>query len=329
MNMYDLQKSDVTWRVLLNSSEAKVLSAAAERQLLNELHDCRVRLLSAVSGPADSVLCPADQLMVFQQRLRELTSSEAGLDPRTVALKALADRYQETRTRLALANVRLVAHIAKRYEGRGIPYADLIQEGVCALLQAIDRFEIVNETRLATYAIWWIRQGIQRAVAASAYPVRLNPRQLHKLARAHLALSDVERGRLARVDPPEPRHSQTIERLLAATRPTFSLDARSRHDGKTPVTDLIVLDDEETEDTEDMHEHLANLIETLDAREQVVLTMRYGLKGGTRHSLVQVGRVLGVSKERVRQLQDRALKKLRTAHVGNASRRHIELAASR
>jgi RNA polymerase primary sigma factor len=327
MNMYDLQNSEVTWQVLLNSSEAKVLTPAAERELLTELHDCRERLLSALPRPAEPERRAADQLTDLQQRVRELVSSQNGLDPRATALKELGHRYQELRTRLALANVRLVAHIAKRYEGRGIPYADLIQEGVCALLLAIDRFDVANETRLATYAIWWIRQGIQRVVAASAYPVRLNPRQLHKLARAHLALADVERGKIARVDPPESRQAQTIERLMAATRPTFSLDARSRYNGKTPVVDLVVLADEATEEVEDLHEHLANLIETLDAREQLVLKLRFGLKGGTRHSLIQVGRVLGVSKERVRQLQDRALKKLRTAHSSDRSRPSRALAA--
>jgi RNA polymerase primary sigma factor len=330
MNTYDLHKSDVTWKALLNASEAKVLSPAAERELLCELNDCRERLLAALPRPMESELSAADQMTDFQKRVRELASAEGGVDPRTTALRALAKRYQETRTRLALANVRLVAHIAKRYEGRGIPYADLIQEGVCALLLAIDRFELVNETRLATYAIWWIRQGIQRAVAASAYPVRLNPRQLHKLARAHMALSEQTRGRAARVDPPESHHSQTqtIERLLSATRPVFSLDSRSRYDGKTRVVDLLVLPEDETEDAEDLHEHLGNLIETLDAREQLVLKLRFGLKGGTHHSLVQVGRVLGVSKERVRQLQDRALRKLRTVHGRSRSHRPVELAAS-
>jgi RNA polymerase primary sigma factor len=327
MPTYDLQKSDVTWQVLLNSSEARVLGAAAERELLNELHDCRERLRAALPRPAEAELSAADQITDFQQRVRELASSETGPDPRATALKSLAARYQQKRTRLALANVRLVAHIAKRYEGRGIPYADLIQEGVCALLLAIDRFEVVNETRLATYAVWWIRQGIQRAVAASAYPVRLNPRQLHKLARAHVAHSEVKRGCSARVDPPEPRQSQTIERLLAATRPTFSLDARSRYDGKTAVVDLVLPADQETGETGDLSEHLRNLIETLDAREQLVLELRFGLKGNPRHSLVQVGRILGVSKERVRQLQDRALRKLRDAHAHHGSRRPLLPAA--
>ena len=97
-----------------------------------------------------------------------------------------------------MANVRLVAHVAKRYNDRGVSSADLVQEGFCGLLSAIDRFDTMNQTRLATYAIWWIRQAIQRAVAAGAYPVRLNPKQLHQLAQGQHhgrpRLSGIERA---------------------------------------------------------------------------------------------------------------------------------------
>jgi RNA polymerase primary sigma factor len=316
MTTYELRQNEVTWQVLLNCPEAKVLGVTAERELLIELHDCREQILAACLQPIEKERRTAAQLTEFQLRVRELASSDLSRDPQTAALAALAQRYQEVRTRLALANVRLVAHVAKRYYGRGIPPSDLIQEGVCALLQAIDRFDVVNETRLATYAIWWIRQGIQRAVAAGAYPVRLNPRQLSKLARAHLALSDPQRGRSARFDRPGAGASQTVEHLLAATRPTLSLDALSRFDGTTAVVDFFIPLDEETEQPEELGEYVGKLIKTLDPREQLVLKLRFGLKGESRHSLIQVGRILGVSKERVRQLQDRALRKLRSAPSG-------------
>ena len=226
MYMHNFRQSEATWQALLNSPEAKVLGAAAERELLVELNDCRERMRLGLARPTENEWRTTAGLAEFQQRVRELASAEPRLDPQLTALKAVACRYQKIRASLAMANVRLVAHIAKRYHGRGIPYGDLIQEGVCALLVAIDRFEVANGTRLATYAIWWIRQGIQRTVAAGAYPVRLNPRQLQKLAQANLAPADLERGRSARVDSPGLGGSQTIERLLAATRPTLSLDAQ-------------------------------------------------------------------------------------------------------
>ena len=97
-------------------------------------------------------------------------------------LGAVYRRYAELRGKLALANLKLVAHVAKRFRDRGIPYSDLLQEGFCGLLEAIDRFDLVHQTKLATYATWWIRQSMQRAVASGAYPVRLTPRHLRQLA---------------------------------------------------------------------------------------------------------------------------------------------------
>ncbi len=328
MHIHDLRQPEVTWQALLNAPEAKVLDATAERALLVEIHNCRERLLSGLAWPAEGQGRTTLPLAEFQQRVRELASSTAALDSRSLELRSVAIRYQEIRTSLAMANVRLVAHIAKRYHGRGIPHGDLIQEGVCALLLAIDRFDVANETRLATYAIWWIRQGIQRAVAAGAYPVRLNPRQLQQLARAHVAVADLEQGRAPRDDKSSSAASHTIERLLAATRPVLSLDASSGSDGTSAIVDFFIPPDDEVDETEDLNEQVGNLIETLDLREQQVLKLRYGLRGGPRYSLVQVGRVLGVSKERVRQLQDRALRKLRAAHDGTRISRRRELAAS-
>src|SRR5262249_30719556 len=130
-------------------------------------------------------------------------------------------RYTELRGKLALANVRLVAHVAKRFRDRGVSHSDLLQEGFCGLLEAIDRFDLTHETKLATYATWWIRQSMQRAVAAGAYPVRLSPRHLRQLARNQEEFGKAVKG------PSE----EIIRRILAATRPAISLDAAIDHDG--------------------------------------------------------------------------------------------------
>ena len=176
MTYHDLSQREVPWHALLNCPEAGILGAREERELLVELVDCRNRILAA--APVDHSEAPRDEFPATSPRAR---SGPEGLDPARTPQDG-RKRYQQIRSKLALANVRLVAHVAKPYHGRGIPPADLIQDGICSLLAAIDRFDIVNQTRLATYAIWWIRQGIQRAIAAGAYPVRLNPRQLYRLA---------------------------------------------------------------------------------------------------------------------------------------------------
>jgi RNA polymerase primary sigma factor len=308
-------QADIPWLALLNCPEARVLSPREERELLVELSDCKNRIVAA-RLLRESDQGESDAGANFQQFVRELADGAPEDDLRSVALQPVAKRYQQIRSKLALANVRLVAHVAKRYHGRGIPPADLIQEGVCSLLFAIDRFEIVNETRLATYAIWWIRQGIQRAIATLAYPVRLSPRQLLRLAQLSVSGGDESwsrqgGARRARFDLPQPSESQTLERLMAATRPTLSLDARSRSDGVTALGDYLVPTEDDEARAVESDDSIGVLIENLDPREQLVLTLRFGLCGSEQQTLVQVSKVLGVSKERVRQIEARALRKLR------------------
>jgi len=316
MTDHNLSRGEVPWHAVLNAPEAVVLGAREERELLVELVDCRNRILASLPEEAYEPAEPNSE-SDFQQRVRDLVSRPAGLDRLWDELRPVAMRYQEIRTKLALANVRLVAHVAKPYQNRGIPPADLIQEGICSLLAAIDRFDVMKETRLATYAIWWIRQGIQRAIAAGAYPVRLNPRLLHRLAQygqveTEAACADRAGTKRTRKDPPQrASSSETVERLLAATRPALSLDAPSHFDGVTAVVDFFVPGDVEETEAADSDESVGVLIENLEPREQLVLTLRFGLKGKEQQTLIQVSKVLGVSKERVRQIEARALEKLR------------------
>jgi RNA polymerase primary sigma factor len=330
MMSYNSQKSETFWLGLLNRSEATVLSSDEERALLVELGDCKSRILGALARPDEPAWGEPAQQTDFHQLIRDLADpDEQKLDPATRAILPLVRRYQETRTKLAMANVRLVAHVAKRFQDRGIPPGDLIQEGFCALLVAIDRFDLVNQTRLATYAIWWIRQAIQRAVAYGAYPVRLNPRQLHQLAQMQRVAGSHEQQRSMRVDLPRPALSPAIERVFAATRPVISLDAPSRYNDTTPVVEFLIPPDDDDGDVDDTHESVGELINTLDPRERLILKLRFGLGGEPPRTLVHISHVLGVSKERVRQLQDRALKRLRTSTKGDQFRpRSTSTAAS-
>jgi RNA polymerase primary sigma factor len=321
MISYRSQKTETFWLGLLNRSEARVLSSEEERALLVELGDCKTRILDALPRPDEPTWDESARQTDFQQFIRDIADpDEETLDSATRATLPLVRRYKELRTRLAMANVRLVAHVAKRYQDRGIPPGDLIQEGFCALLVAIDRFDLVNKTRLATYAIWWIRQAIQRAVANGAYPVRLNPRQLHQLAQMQRSAGGHDREVSTRADLPQPALSPTIEHVFAATRPVISLDAPSRYSDTSPVVEFLLPPDDEDGDIDDTHESVGDLMNTLDAREQLILKLRFGLGGEPPRTLIHISHVLGVSKERVRQLQDRALQRLRTSPNGNQFR---------
>ena len=209
--------------------------------------------------------------------------------------------------------MRLVAHVAKRFRDRGIPYSDLLQEGFCGLLEAIDRFDLTHQTKLATYATWWIRQSMQRAVASGAYPVRLTPRHLRQLAQNQEELERLERSRSdsAGDGTADSAMTEMIHRIHTATRPTVSLDAT--YDSESSFNLLQTMSDPEGDRTGDVDtdEAVQRLIGDPPASRAAgagapIRPRRQGA------ALAQPGRkVLDVSKERVRQIQDRALQKLR------------------
>jgi RNA polymerase primary sigma factor len=283
-----------------------VLGVHEERELLRALADCKRKLSWALARlKAAEVSHGADD---EEALVRSTTASCSGDKPTEGRLGAVVRRYQQIRGKLVLANTRLVAHVARRFRDRGVADADLIQEGFCGLLEAIDRFDLDRQTKLSTYATWWIRQAMQRAVASGAYPVRLTPRHLRELAR-----------RQDELEPGAPA-SDLIHRIHTATRPTLSLDAPRAADRGFSL--LQTMSDREGDRTGDVDrdEAVSRLLEALRPREQEVLALRFGLGGEPGLSLSQVGKVLEVSKERVRQIQDRALEKLRAAaeeqHVG-------------
>ncbi len=279
---------------VLHRPETEVVGAKEERELLRALSDCRQTLAHFRGvGSGDR-----------SEDGREIPQSShaAGSEAQN---ETVWRRYQELRSRLAMANLRLVAHVANRYRDRGVAYSDLLQEGFCGLLEAIDRFDLSYNTRLATYAMAWIRQALQRAIAASAYPVRLNPKHLRQLALYRSELSPT-------VPKPASRgitsSSETMQRILNATRPTVPLDSR---DGRHGVTELAQ-PERVFISASDADERLEGALGKLGPREQEILRLRFGLNGRAAHSLSQIGKSFGISRERVRQIEAGALRKLRT-----------------
>jgi RNA polymerase primary sigma factor len=297
---------------LIDGEQTQVLNAKEERKLLKSLAAVKSKLETAFRRiPTPSIV---DEDANDNEIGQYLAAINAGHGPAEARLGVLVQEYLDLRQKLALANLRLVAHVAKRFRDRGIAFSDLIQEGFCGLLEAIDRFDLSHETKLATYATWWIRQAMQRAVAAGAYPVRLSPRHLRQLAQSQEQLESAASGQSVSSS------SEMLLRIHAATRPTVSLDAQLDSDTNFSLLQTMSDPDGDRTDDVDMDEIIAKMMNSLRDREQQVLALRFGLGGKPRLSLSQVGKVLAVSKERVRQIQDRALAKLRSLAAEN----HLE-----
>jgi RNA polymerase primary sigma factor len=309
MSVDNTQKYDVASAALLNRPDVQVLSALEERELLVELDACKRLLFEANDEPCGDPMDEPHDEQEIQDLVRSLLDPRAGRDEREQRLSKVASRYNEIRNRLAMANLRLVAHVAKKYRNRGISSSDLLQEGFCGLLKAIDRFQPSKETRLASYAVWWIRQCLQRAVAAGAYPVRLNPRHLQQLAQSN---PELRSGHKNGKKPRSAGASATIGQIHSATRPTVSLNANLRADEGSCLINALTYPATEETSTRELDEYLVVMMQQLKPREQVVLQLRYGLGGKECHSLSQVSEVLDVSKERIRQIQEGALQKLRS-----------------
>ncbi len=292
----------------LDSADIQVLGTLEERKLLQELGECKLKLAEALAKiPGYEMPRGADDPQAMAHHIANFYAGDGQSEAR---LGAIFRRYSELRGKLALANMRLIAHVAKRFRDRGVTYSDLLQEGFCGLLEAIDRFDLTHQTKLATYATWWIRQSMQRAVAAGAYPVRLSPRHLRQLAQNQEEF-DPKEGPAVIGHEATGVSTEMIQRIHTATRPTISLDATFDSDSNFNL--MQTMSDPEGDRTSDidMDETVGKMMDVLRPREQQVLALRFGLNGKGRLSLSQVGKVLEVSKERVRQIQDRALEKLR------------------
>lgn len=245
--------------------------------------------------------------------------------------KALAERIlqgdQEARQQLALANLRLVVHVAKSYQNRGLALMDLINEGNVGLMKAVDRFDPSHEARFATYACFWIRQAIQRALATQVQFIRLPQGQLDRLKEIRKKDSEFqqEHGRMPSEEELADElgyEGDLISRLKSCSARPVSFDAPVGDDGETTFEELIADENSESPDegadSGTFLQLLDEMMTQLTPRQRAVLSLRFGLNGVEDGSLEQAGKALGLSRERVRQLENKALKKLRELVVKKA-----------
>jgi RNA polymerase primary sigma factor len=344
-----IDAADADFRNLLRASTAS-LRLKLRRELWRKMKKC-LKLAEELSPRIDLLDRWTDDLCVFSRQMKELVRhlgngdrSAADRERRTKMVKQLREvmlqarsspedlamltavqelrrtKYQKARRELAEGNLRLVVSIAKRYRSRGLPFSDLIQEGNRGLMRAVDKYEHRLGYKFGTYATWWIRQGITRALADHARTIRVPCHQVGTLAAVERVRGElsIQQGReptveeIAAVVGVTPEETQSL-RVVA--RHPVSLHEPLGGDGERALEDF--LDDPDATnpgkavDQHLLRERIAEVLRSLTPREREVIELRFGLRDGQPRTLEEVARAYGITRERIRQIEARGLLKLR------------------
>ena len=297
----NLNEDDDFDPTLIDEEESEDLDSLTTGQYLDDVSDDSVRLYLREIGKIP------------------LLSAEEEMD----LARRIVEGDKKAKDKMAEANMRLVVSIAKRYSGRGLDFLDLIQEGNTGLLRAVEKFDPDKGFKFSTYATWWIRQAITRAIADQARTIRIPVHMvetINKLLRTQRRMTQ-ELNREPTIEELSKEldmEPEKIEYVIKIKQDISSLDAGVGRDGEdddSVLQDFIV--DEDTVSPEDsasnqlLKEQVQEILSSLSDREQKIVRMRFGLDNGKNHTLEEVGQEFAVTRERIRQIDAKALAKLR------------------
>ena len=297
----NLNEDDDFDPTLIDEEESEDLDSLTTGQYLDDVSDDSVRLYLRELGKIP------------------LLSAEEEMD----LARRIVEGDKKAKDKMAEANMRLVVSIAKRYSGRGLDFLDLIQEGNTGLLRAVEKFDPDKGFKFSTYATWWIRQAITRAIADQARTIRIPVHMvetINKLLRTQRRMTQ-ELNREPTIEELSKEldmEPEKIEYVIKIKQDISSLDAGVGRDGEdddSVLQDFIV--DEDTVSPEDsasnqlLKEQVQEILSSLSDREQKIVRMRFGLDNGKNHTLEEVGQEFAVTRERIRQIEAKALAKLR------------------